>query len=232
MNDPSEYNDPSSEFFKGLSNRYDTVVVTTEEKIMNSIQNLDVLTPILSSTENDLNIDFENMDLILVSSTHPDPMFVYPQIEISTPEGKKEEEEGGHFSDGDVEKTASSDTERTKDYNYDKLKAEYYNQIEEIQRRNETFNDIEQEEAEETVKDSVKKIVDFKMPKNCTKEELSQVGVKAIECLIYDYQHAKNETEVKKVFNRTLMVIRVWILIYICVAIPCWCQKGKSFLIT
>ncbi|XP_033216042.1 uncharacterized protein LOC117172342 isoform X1 [Belonocnema kinseyi] len=128
--------------------------------------------------------------------------------------------------DRSLEKTTTSNFQITEDYDYDKLKAEYYYQIQEFQRRNETFNYTDQGESEETAKAALKKIVDFKMPRNCTKEELSQIGVKAFECLIFDYQHAKNKTDVKKVLDRTWMVIKIWVLIYFCIAIPCWCQKG------
>lgn len=113
------------------------------------------------------------------------------------------------------------------DYDYDLFKAEYYQQIEYSKKDNKTFNYTENGEPEETAEDAVRKIVDFKMPRNCTREELTEFGAKALECLAYDYKHAKNKKSVSKILLRTWIVIRVWICVYLCIALPCWCQKGE-----
>ncbi|XP_063981832.1 uncharacterized protein LOC135164949 [Diachasmimorpha longicaudata] len=120
----------------------------------------------------------------------------------------------------------SEETADEEEYDYEKFKAEYYQQLEDMNVQNLTHNFTNTEEAEETPGDALKKIVEFKIPRNCTREELTQIGAKAFECLMFDYQHAKNESDVKRVLARGWMVIRVWCFIYICIAIPAWCQKG------
>ncbi|XP_012286923.1 uncharacterized protein LOC105703250 [Orussus abietinus] len=111
-------------------------------------------------------------------------------------------------------------------YDYEKFKAEYYQQIEENIRNNKTFNYTNDGRSEETVKDTFVELVNFKKPKNCTKEELNQFGITALKCLTIQYQHAKNSTDVKNILSRIWIIVRVWICIYACIAIPCWCQKG------
>lgn len=131
-------------------------------------------------------------------------------------------------------KFISADTESSDDtkfdgesYDYEKLKMEYEQQLEYSIKSGKTLNYTEKEESEDTPKKALKRIMDLKRPKNCTKEELSRIGIKAIECLIYDYQRAKDMVTVRKVLSRTWLVFRVWLLIYICLAIVCWCQRGN-----
>ncbi|KAL0131072.1 hypothetical protein PUN28_002573 [Cardiocondyla obscurior] len=104
---------------------------------------------------------------------------------------------------------------------------EYEQQLEDDIKKGKVLNYTEKEEQKKgALKLTFKKIMDLKRPRNCTKEEISQIGIKAIECLLYDYQHAKDVTTVKIVLSKTWLVFRVWLLIYICLAIPCWCQRG------
>ncbi|KAK0098569.1 hypothetical protein PV326_006796 [Microctonus aethiopoides] len=112
------------------------------------------------------------------------------------------------------------------DYDYEALRAEYYQQLDDAIRNNLTFNYTQKSQPEYSPKDALKNIVELKNPKNCTKEELAQFGLKAFQCLVFDYNHAKTSSDVKKILWRTWTVIKIWIFIYICVAIPCWCQKG------
>ncbi|XP_024936046.1 uncharacterized protein LOC112493693 isoform X2 [Cephus cinctus] len=119
--------------------------------------------------------------------------------------------------------TTPHDEESYKD---EELELEYSQQIKDDMNSSKTYNYTDTGEPEETAGDALKKLVELKKPKNCTKEELTQFGIKALECLAFDYQHAKNKTDVKKVLTRTWIVIRIWMFIYICIAIPCWCQKG------
>lgn len=109
-------------------------------------------------------------------------------------------------------------------YDYSKFKMEYEQQIEDNIKRGKALNYTEKEE--DTPRKALKRIIELKQPRNCTKEELSQIGVQAMECLIYDYQRAKDVVAVKKILLRTWLVLRVWLLIYVCLAIPCWCQRG------
>lgn len=111
-------------------------------------------------------------------------------------------------------------------YDYERFKIEYEHQLEYDIKEGKVLNYTKKEEPKNTLKEAVKRIMDLKQPKNCTKEELSQIGIKAIECLLYEYQRMKDITTAKMVLSRTWLVFRVWLLIYICLAIPCWCQRG------
>nr|XP_012226481.1 PREDICTED: uncharacterized protein LOC105674603 [Linepithema humile]XP_012226482.1 PREDICTED: uncharacterized protein LOC105674603 [Linepithema humile] len=111
-------------------------------------------------------------------------------------------------------------------YDYEKFKMEYEQQLDYDIRHGKALNYTEKEDLEDTPKKTLERIIDLKRPKNCTKEELSQIGIKAIECLIYDYRRTKDVATMKKVLSRTWLVLRVWLLIYFCLAIPCWCQRG------
>lgn len=114
-------------------------------------------------------------------------------------------------------------------YDYEKFKMEYEQQLEYDIKERKVLNYTETEEPKDTPRGALKRIMDLKRPENCTKEEINQIGIKAIECLLYSYQHTKDITTVKMILSRTRLVFRVWLLIYICLAIPCWCQRGNSF---
>lgn len=121
---------------------------------------------------------------------------------------------------------ADNESAYEESYDYDRFKMEYEQKLEYDIMEGKVLNYSEKEESKNMLKGALKRIVDLKRPKNCTKEELSQIGIKAIECLLQDYQHAKDMTTAKMVLSRTWLVFRVWLLIYICLAIPCWCQRG------
>lgn len=129
-----------------------------------------------------------------------------------------------------LERSVFTDNESSYEefYDYERFKIEYEQQQEYNIKKGKVLNYTEKEEPKNTLKGTLKRIMDLKRPKNCTKEELSQIGIKTIECLLYDYQRAKDITTAKIVLWRTWLVFRVWLLIYICLAIPCWCQKGDS----
>lgn len=126
---------------------------------------------------------------------------------------------------------ADNESSYEESYDYKRFKMEYEEQLEYDIKQGKVLNYTEKEEPKNTLKEALKRIVDLKRPKNCTKEELNQIGIKAIECLLYDYQHTKDITNAKMILSRTWLVLRVWLLIYICLAISCWCQRGnQSFL--
>lgn len=114
-------------------------------------------------------------------------------------------------------------------YDYEKLKVEYEQQLEYSVRSGKTLNytETKEEAAEDTPRKALKRIMDLKRPENCTREELSQIGIKALECLAHDYRRAKDVATVRRLLSRTWLVLRVWLLIYVCLAIPCWCQRGN-----
>ncbi|XP_066585746.1 uncharacterized protein [Prorops nasuta] len=111
-------------------------------------------------------------------------------------------------------------------YDYEALKAEYEEQIKKIVQHNNTFNYTDKDKPEESPKDAIAKLINFTKPKNCTKEEMTQIGLQAMQCLVQGYQHVKDKTTLNRMLSRTWVVLRVWIYIYLSIAIPCWCQKG------
>ncbi|EFN75933.1 hypothetical protein EAI_02599 [Harpegnathos saltator] len=122
-----------------------------------------------------------------------------------------------------------ADTENPEEepYDYETLKLEYEQQLEYGMKHGKVLNYTEKKEPKDTPREALKRIMGMKQAKNCTKEEISQIGIKAIECLAYDYQHARDMATAGKILSRTWLVLRVWLLIYICLAIPCWCQRGN-----
>lgn len=142
--------------------------------------------------------------------------------------GRKESFDREFFrSEADTTPASLEETEEEV-YDYENFRAEYDQQMEDAKISNMTFNYTDSGEPEETAGDAIKKIVEFDMPKNCTKEELTQFGVKALECLAFDYKNARNQSDVRRILARTWSVVRVWICIYVCIAVPCWCQKGSE----
>ncbi|XP_077275145.1 uncharacterized protein LOC143904378 isoform X1 [Temnothorax americanus] len=122
---------------------------------------------------------------------------------------------------------ADNSSSHEESYDYERFKMEYEQQLDDDIKEGKVLNYTEKKEPlKNTLKGALKRIMDLKRPKNCTEEELSQIGIKAIECLLYDYQRAKDITTAKLILSRTWLVFRVWLLIYICFAIPCWCQRG------
>lgn len=80
---------------------------------------------------------------------------------------------------------------------------------------------------EENVKEVVKKIIDVKPPKNCT--NYRGIGIKGVECIFVNLKN--QEMDKKKVFKTIGIVLLVWFALYLAIAIPLWCIKGK-FLIS
>lgn len=111
-------------------------------------------------------------------------------------------------------------------YDYYNLHAEYYEQLEEANNKNITFNYTAKHEFDDTPKGIINKIVELKNPKNCTKQELTSFGLNALQCVMFDFTHAKKIGNFGKLMSRTWLALRIWILIYICIAIPCWCKRG------
>ncbi|XP_008212066.2 uncharacterized protein LOC103317097 isoform X1 [Nasonia vitripennis] len=122
-----------------------------------------------------------------------------------------------------MEPTTTNETKKSLEY--EKIFPEYSSEIEEIKANNFTYN-FTDDEIEKTLKNLAKKTFDFKKPRNCSAFESSKYGIQAIECAISDLQHVKNRNEAKKVLAKVWKITKVWLCIYVIIAIPCWCQKG------
>lgn len=122
---------------------------------------------------------------------------------------------------------ASTENPDEEPYDYEKFKLEYEQQIEYNMRHGKAFNYTEKKELEGSPKETLKRILDLKRPKNCTKKELSQIGIKALKCIVHEYQSIKTVAAARTVLFKTWLVVKIWLLIYICLAIPCWCYGGN-----
>ncbi|XP_076659561.1 uncharacterized protein LOC143362929 [Halictus rubicundus] len=106
------------------------------------------------------------------------------------------------------------------EYDYENFKREYEEQMGKYTTDSLLSNYTDEERSEKYPVETIQKLLDFK---NCT-ETSKKLGIKAIDCLIYNYEH--ETPKIKKSVQKTWLIIKVWLLIYICLAIPCWCHKG------
>ncbi|XP_043255487.1 uncharacterized protein LOC122399127 [Colletes gigas] len=110
-------------------------------------------------------------------------------------------------------------------YDYEKFRKEYEEEISQhiiVDKISNYTNENKSKETEksEYPKGTLQKLLDFK---NCTKTS-KKFGIKAIDCLIHNYE--SEDQTVKKSVQKAWLIIRIWFLIYVCLAIPCWCHKG------
>ena len=129
------------------------------------------------------------------------------------------------YDEASEEAVLLSSSPVTEEYDYDSLKMEYYNEI--SQENTTTFNFSARTEAKEPVNQAINKIVDFKKPKNCSKEESSNFGIKSLECLWDDYTHKKGGK--MKILKKALKILVIWMMIYIVITGLCWCKHGKLY---
>ncbi|CAK9813462.1 hypothetical protein ANTQUA_LOCUS7635 [Anthophora quadrimaculata] len=107
-------------------------------------------------------------------------------------------------------------------YDYHKFKREYEEQIVKDISTNKTLNYTDTEKLKEDPNEVLQKLLDVK---NCT-DISRKSGIKTIDCLIHNYEQQKNEPAVKKTLSKIWLIFKIWFLIYICLAVPCWCHKG------
>lgn len=165
-----------------------------------------------------------------------------PDVEESVPwkagfvdeEGRFKPDEGVVYFDGEPSNFGNnilkrSDEEETADkndsvnYDYNSLKAGYDKEIKEAKDSADTLKYSTVKE-EESLKDSLKEMVDFKKtPKNCTAEEMKGIGLEAVECFWMEMKKPRMKSHV---FEKAIRIVVIWIILYIVVAVPCWCQCG------
>ncbi|XP_076283835.1 uncharacterized protein LOC143210658 isoform X1 [Lasioglossum baleicum] len=105
-------------------------------------------------------------------------------------------------------------------YDYEDFKREYDERMGKYTTVSLLLNNTDEEHSEKSPEETIKNLLDFK---NCT-ETSKKYGIKAVDCLIYNYEH--EPPKIKKSVQKVWLIIKVWFLIYVCLAIPCWCQKG------
>ncbi|KAJ8915646.1 hypothetical protein NQ315_003430 [Exocentrus adspersus] len=130
-----------------------------------------------------------------------------------------------NFNDNKAKRSneeANNNTDKV-NYDYKNFKAEYENNIKAAVKANDTVKYTTVKE-DESVKDSVKAMVDFKKtPRNCTAEEMKGIGLGAVECFWVEMQQPRMKNHM---FEKILRVFIIWVILYIVIAIPCWCQYG------
>ena len=131
-----------------------------------------------------------------------------------------------HFTKSITTAETTEETEVTEPMEYEKIMPEYGAEIEELKTDKFTYN-FTDDEIEKSLKKIVKKTLNFKKPTNCSEFKGWKYGVQAIECAIGDYKDAKNHTAAKVALGRSWKIIRVWLILYVCIAVPCWCQNGN-----
>jgi hypothetical protein len=141
---------------------------------------------------------------------------------------KSKEEETEEYDVGQIEILLKSGTlEPPEQYDYEKFKSDYYNEVQEAQHSNTSFNYTIKGKYEETIGDAINEIVDFHKPKNCSMEEERNFGIKSIECLWDDLKKSHTKQDKIQFLKRLIKVLIIWLLIYIAIAVPCWCKFGK-----
>ncbi|KAI4468927.1 defective proboscis extension response dpr -related [Holotrichia oblita] len=122
--------------------------------------------------------------------------------------------------------TKRSQNEVDQDYDYASFKKEYENDMKKAKGKNDTLDFVDVTE-EESFKDVMKSMINFtKTPRNCTEEEIKGIGMAAVECFWYDFKKVETKEQKVVLLQRIAKVVLFWILVYIVIAVPCWCQKG------
>lgn len=115
------------------------------------------------------------------------------------------------------------------DYDYESFKADYEMEVKEAVKSNNTFSYKEEDSlAERTLNDGLKYFFDFKRPRNCTREEALHYGIKAMKCVIHDYEESHTNQDKLKVGWKLMRIVRFWMIIYIIIAVPLYCKIGRS----
>ncbi|KAJ8977157.1 hypothetical protein NQ317_015480 [Molorchus minor] len=111
----------------------------------------------------------------------------------------------------------------SQNYDYMNFKAEYENNVKQEQKSNDTVRYSTVKESE-SLRDSAKELIAFKeTPRNCTAEEMKGIGSAAVECFWMEANKPKTNS---RALEKAIRLFIVWIVIYVVVAIPCWCQYG------
>ncbi|KAJ8958930.1 hypothetical protein NQ318_019700 [Aromia moschata] len=133
------------------------------------------------------------------------------------------DEDAKLVKEGQKQKRADSANGAGENYDYANLKAEYNKEVKMAAKSKETLKYSTVKE-DESFKDSAKALVNFKQkPRNCTAEEAKGIGLGAVECFWMEANKPKTNS---KIFEKILRIFVIWIVVYIVVAIPCWCQYG------
>jgi hypothetical protein len=154
--------------------------------------------------------------------------YTTPDQNVKNFTNKNNQEGPEEYDEGQLQIILESSTlQPPEEYDYDKFRNDYYDEVQAAQHSNTSFNYTEKGKSEETIGDAINEIVDFKKPKNCSKEEDRNFGIKSMECLWDDFRKAHTKKEKTQLSHRLVKVLIIWLLIYTAIAVPCWCKFGK-----
>ncbi|XP_021918590.1 uncharacterized protein LOC110829299 isoform X2 [Zootermopsis nevadensis] len=114
--------------------------------------------------------------------------------------------------------------EPPEEYDYERFNNEYYNEIENAL-HNTSFN-YTKNGLHDAYGDAIFETTDFEETKNCSMEENRIFGIKSINCLWDDFIKSNTELDKVQLTKRIIMGLGILLLIYIAIAVPCWCKFG------
>ncbi|XP_030748168.1 uncharacterized protein LOC115876506 [Sitophilus oryzae] len=122
-------------------------------------------------------------------------------------------------------KRSSENDTASDDYNYDSLKAEYEDNVRKAENKKDTAKYKEVKE-EESPKEAAESLVEFQ-PRNCTEEEKKGFGFATVKCFWREARHRSlNKDKKTYIMKKLLMIAMVWLIVYVIIAVPLWCQYG------
>ncbi|CAH0594166.1 unnamed protein product [Chrysodeixis includens] len=128
----------------------------------------------------------------------------------------------GPRDDAHATKTKENET----DYDYDSFLEEYYEQEKNESQSNDTYQIKKIALSDYGAIYLIKKEFFFRTnTENCT-ENVKGIGFQAVKCLLHDYK--KEQRLTKDISARIWRIIQIWFLVYLAIAVPVYCTRGKT----
>lgn len=147
-------------------------------------------------------------------------------------------------------KTASylgkREADKSDDYNYDNLKAQYEDSVKKSESKNNTatYKEVKEDETPDEV---VKNLVSVSA-QNCSETDeqsgigttnnpdhsvkinpITSTGLGAIKCLLTNTnQNLPNKTAKLRLLKKLGLIAVIWLIVYTLIAVPLWCQYGYT----
>ncbi|XP_076258277.1 uncharacterized protein LOC143195196 [Rhynchophorus ferrugineus] len=171
---------------------------------------------------NDISVNFvdKNPNISSVEKNEADnmPNYEYDNQYID------DEEKSNKTNSHKIEERSINDTAQS-NYDYDVLKAQYEDSVNKAQNKNDTAKYQEVKE-EESPAEAAKSLVTFEK-RNCTEEEKKGFGIATLQCFWIKFHNKQtNQSKQSYVIKKALLIILIWIVVYLLIALPLWCQYG------
>lgn len=121
----------------------------------------------------------------------------------------------------------SSTLQAPTQYEYESLRDEYYNDLQNELYSNTSFNYTQHDRFEETNEDAINEVFDFKTTENCSKEEYSNFEIKSMICSWDGLKKSRTKQDKMHFFKRLMISVAIWLLICTVIGITCACEFGK-----